>query len=231
MKISNLLPYAGMVFLLYLAFVNNIPGNSGPDESGCEEISQDKGDEDQYLGFVELNEFLDFMNKENNSILNYSQEEYLDTTGDGENELVRSSFRIENNVCLIEHEIVKNNVKIWEESFQIANGNLEFYFGNFELDESQKEKALSYLGLINSTFVEKIDISKESDYRKRKILDYHFRNSNLTFQQKINSTFYSYLTNYTGHYVFKRIGANAGIFMWDNVEKRFVEVYSAIEFV
>ena len=171
------------------------------------------------------------MKKENNTIVNYSQEDYLDTTGDGENELVRSSFRIANNVCQIEHVIIKDDVKLWDENFQISRHDLEIYFGNIELKESQKEKALSFLGLIHSPFVEKIDVSIESSYRKRKMLDYHFRNSNLTFQQKINSEFYSNLTNYAGQFVFKRTTANMGIYMWDNTAKCFIEVYSASEIV
>lgn len=231
MKFSTILPYAGMVFLIYLAFVNNIPGHSGLEDNKFEDIIRDSGAVEQYAGFIGLNEFLEFMKKENNTIVNYSHEEYLDTTGDGENELVRSSFKIANNVCQIEHVIIKDDEKIWDERFQISESELDIYFGNIELIESQKEKALGFLGLVHSPFVEKIDVSKESVHRKRKLLEYHFRNSNLTFQQKINSEFYNDLTNYCGHFIFKRNAANAGIYMWDKATKSFIEVFSVSEIV
>lgn len=238
MKLKKYLPLFGIAFLTYLAFVENISVNLGSDGTYIDqeeffkqnyptmrEFTKEESDENSNCSFVDLADFDRFLNEE--SILNYhyKNEQYLDTTGDGDKEVVKTSVEIIDGTCRVNQQILKHGKHIWNESFAFNKADLSFYFGEKAFTDEESLSALFYLGLSHSKFTEKMSNPEGYPERLQLLTGNYFRDSNLLEKDKLNSEFMKELRAYKGYYVFKRHSSDLGIYIWDKSNEAFVEVF------
>lgn len=219
--LKSAVPLLGLIFLAWLAFVDNIPIGYGdansyisPDaffESNPHPLHQ--AEEEQ--GLVDFADYLDFASRLEGISYDKTIETNLDTTGDGTNELVRSEIKVNANGCSVINSIEKDAQIIWIEEIDLNKRDLEIYFGKERMNGIDIQKALAYLGNTFSRFIETTE-----SFAKSGVYDALLHS---TARQEV-STEIKALQNYRGCFVFKRNPAESAVFVWNEETSRFSQL-------
>ena len=139
MKLKTVL-FLGLLGVFgYLAFVNNIPINSGDENTY---ISQDEWHKFRHSSLaddnktcteglsnlIDLQDFYLYLKEMSGKTFFQHDISYLDTTGDGQKERVHSIVSLSEGTCKVRNYIEKNDQMIWEDEFYFIPFRLKYFF-------------------------------------------------------------------------------------------------------
>jgi hypothetical protein len=224
-------PLILLCFLLSLFFINNIAPSGDNSFVSQESIFEDINPhvKSEIGGFdkkinIDYEDFEKYLSNLGNKPLHYTSRKYMDTTGDGEDEVVITEIKVIGQTCLVRNSIEKGNKVIWNDNLILNDDHVKQFIGEGEFVDSLLPYSLFYLGMKYSDFTEKLPVDGLFEHKINQFNMLHHNNSqqNNTFNE--NSEFRNHLTAYSGVYVYDLNIGNPGIHVWDEKSYTFIKI-------
>jgi hypothetical protein len=185
--------------------------------------------ERQQPAYINLLDFIDFSRSHCSVPSFFEKTQRVDTTGDGQLELVKTKVMLSAAGCIIQNSILKGSLKIWEDELLIDHEYAAQLFGGKTNYIRNYPASSLYLGLLHWEFIDELgSVQKQSfDVRKKALLrqlasdQHNIQELSTIYGSQLAKT----MENYQGKYIFALGLGKRAIHMWDSATNSFIPVF------